>query len=349
MPRKFIDGSGADSSTAAYAYLRQTPNPIVFTFVVIKLAKWLDSVNPPVGLPLTPSFFTTTFLLTNCPAAVKYNPLGTFRTSAIKHGAMPFGVGVAFNGFDVIWSPAASDIVQPPTGGGWNVTAPSINAIQAARHGFFDGAFISVYKVAMPTFYDANTYGACLLHCGCVDETKIEGGEITFKVGSIIDQQNQQVPSQLIGPNSRFSSLDPMAYVGVSQKVLGSGPDDAVRWANYQADPARPQSASLLTSFNYPDLFFTPPTGFFDGGFVVWTAGPLLGMRRPIAHSVSDLVNAIVTFYLAQPFPYDATLFSTGFAFGFSFDAYALRQPTTVESSGTYNGFPNIPAPEDAF
>ena len=90
------------------------------------------------------------------------------------------------------------------------------------------------------------------------------------------------MPSQLIERNSRFSSFDPMAYAGVSQKVLGSGPDDAVRWANYQADPTRPQSASLLTSFNYPDIFFTPPTGYFDGGFVV------SGRRAAPGHAPPD-------------------------------------------------------------
>lgn len=354
--RKFTDGSGADSSAAVQALLTSSATPEIKTLVKIQMAKWLDNVAEWVvggGAP-SPSPFTKTFLLTDCPAAIKYNPLGTFRTSAIKHGSMPFGIGVDFPGFEVTWTPAASDIVSPGTGATWFGAAPDITALEAARHGFFDGAFISVYKLVMPPLgnppvYDANTYGVTLLNRGSVDEIKLEGNELTFKVGSIIDQQNQQVPSQLIGPNSRFASLDPMAYAAVT--LGGFSVQDAVRWSGLLANRAMgPQSASLLTGENVGSPFHSPPTGFFDGGFVVWQFGPLTGMRRPIAHSTTAAgLAGNITFQLAEPFPYDQTLYDSGFASGFGFDAYALRRTVTTESSGTYDGFPAVPDPADAF
>ncbi|HXI38952.1 MAG TPA: hypothetical protein VNH83_03195 [Bryobacteraceae bacterium] len=353
--RKFTDGSGADSSAAVKALLKSTLTPEIKTLVVIKLAKWLDNVALWVGGgSINPSPYQQTFLLTDCPAAIKYTPLGTFRVAAIKHGAMSFGIGVDFQGFEITWSPAASDIVSPGAGSTWFAVAPDIAALEAVRHGFFDGAFVSVYKVVMPPLgnppvYDANTYGVTLLNMGCVDQAKVEGGEVTFQVGSIIDQQDQQVPSQLIGPNSRFASKDPMAYAAVS---LGSAVNqDAVRWSGLMADRSHAtQSASRLVAINAGSPFFSPPTGYFDGGFVVWQFGPLTGMRRPIAHSVTaGGVGGDITFQLAKSFPYDQTIYDSGFAFGFGFDAYALRRTVSTESSGTYDGFPSVPDPVDAF
>jgi len=350
--RKYVDGNGADSTAAVVAHLLSTPTPIIFTLVKISLSKWLDNVAGWVGGgTVNPSPFTKTFLLTDCPAAIIYTPLGTFRTADVKHGAIPFSVGTDFKNFEVTWVPTASDVVSygdpAVTGGGWFATAPNVAAFEAAWRGFFDGAFISVYKVVMPSFYDANTFGACLLHTGAVDDVTVEGGEIRFNVGSLLDQQEQQVPSQLIGPNSRFSSVDPLAYANVNTGSFVT--QDGVRWTGWLAD--RPQgyfqSASFLQGPCSSSAFFVPATGFFDGGFVVWQFGPLTGMRRPIAQ-YTRLGTSFGSFQLAQPFPYDATLYDSGFAFGFGFDAYARRRVVTTESAGTYNGFPHVPMPENA-
>jgi hypothetical protein len=195
-----------------------------------------------------------------------------------------------------------------------------------------------------PPLYDANTYGVCLLHTGMVDEISIDGGEIKFKVGSIVDQQSQQIPSQLIGPNSRFASFDPLAYAGSAQRFgsyLGSVTLIAQRGTT---------TASVLVSEDWPvGGAGLPATGFFDGGVLVWVAGPLLGMRRGIAHSVSNPAigfGGTITFFLSHPFPYDQNLYSSGYLVGFPFDAYSLRNPATADP--LYNGFPDVPLPEDA-
>jgi hypothetical protein len=172
-----------------------------------------------------------------------------------------------------------------------------------------------------------------------VDEISIDGGEIKFKVGSIVDQQDQQVPSQLIGPSSRFASLDPMAYAGSTQRFGTSFGSVTLIAQRSNATPSR------LVSVSYPVGYALPPTGYFDGGFVVWVEGPLYGMRRSVAHSVSDGVDTI-TFYLSQPYPYEQNQYSTGYLVGFAFDAYSLRNPQTTDP--LYNGFPDVPLPEDA-
>ncbi len=342
--RTFRDGSSVDSTAAALAYLASNSQPIIYTFIKIDLAVWLDSINAPFGGSITPSYLTKQFLLTDCPAAVTYTPIGVFKSAIVKHGPMSFELGIDFKGFEVTWTPSSTDLALPANQGAF-VATPSISIQQGIAQGIFDGAYISVYKVLMPTQYDANTIGCCLVHAGAVDEMVVKGKEITFKVNSVINQQDQQIPSQLIAPSSRFASLDPVAYVGISTASFG-GAHDAIRWPDFQADTARPQSASLLTSANFADILFCPASGFFDGGFVVWTSGPLIGVRRAIAHSTSDVPGGIITFQLAQPFPFDATLYSSGHTFGFSFDAYTRR--SSMDTDSLYNGFPNVPNPQDA-
>lgn len=335
--RKYIDGSSINSTTATLAHLAATAAPIIYTLVVIKLARWY--ANPYDG---TLSYFTNPILLTDCPAAIVYGPLGTFRTAAVAHGAMSFQVGIDYNGFDVTWSPGPNDLILPASVATASVPVPPLSIIQGVLHGIFDGAYISVYKCVMPTFYDAATYGAMLVHTGTVDQINVDGGQITFTVGSIIDQQDQQVPSQIIGPSSRFASLDPTAYAGSTLRY------GTTMGAVTLIDERVGTTSGILKSQNWPTGYVLPVTGFFDGGFVVWTQGPLLGMRRGIAHSVSDPSvgsNGTIWFYLSQSFPYDANLYSAGYTVGFAFDAYSTRDPQQADP--LYNGFPYVPNPVD--
>ncbi|MCU1273763.1 MAG: hypothetical protein JWO48_1194 [Bryobacterales bacterium] len=333
MSRKYTNGSGGDSTAATVAHLAATDSPVIYTLVKIQLARWVS--DPHTG---TASYLTNPILLTDCPAAIAYTPIGTFRTAAVSCGAMAFEIGIEFQGFDVVWNPGPNDVVLA-SGAGALVPTPPLSIFAAVLAGIFDGAYISVYKVVMPALsnpptYDANTYGACLLHTGMVQEIQIDGGEIQFRVGSIVDQQDQQIPSQLIGPNSRFASFDPLAYAGSPARNPGSGIYTLLAVIG-STTPSR-----IVTSWSGSSGFL-PPTGYFDGGFVIWADGPLLGMRRAVAHSITSGGN--ITFQLASRYPYDANLYTAGFSSGFQLDAYSLRNPQTTDP--LYDGFPNLPLP----
>ena len=360
MSRKYINGSGADATAAAVAFMKGNPARKNVTFIRIKFTRWLDTIAGDFGSSVADSFFTKEFLLTDCPAAVNYPPIGVFTNANIKRGAMGFSIdtspdsqGASYGQFDVEWVPNDTDAVLPPGAHGAFSANAAVSALQAQLFGFYDNALIYVYTVVMPTDYDVTTYGACLLNMGIVDTVKRDGKKLTFTVGCLIDHQDHQVPSQLIGPGGRFAAMDPLAYDGVSYRGPFAGPSDAVRWGPYFA------VASTLTTTQSPSkivmnsaiIVGTPSDGFFDGGFLVWRSGPLSGMRRPIARYInSDPANAgRPSFQLGEPFPFDATAYSAGFLYGFEFDAYRLRNPQTTESSGTYDGFPTVPAPQDAY
>jgi len=352
--RTFTDGSGADSTAASIAKLTSTLTPIMFTFVKIQMTRWLDTIAQEFGITtIFPSPFTKQFLLTDCPAAVNYAPIGTFTNANIKQTGMPFEIGVDFKDFTVEWVPTANDVVVPSGGGGAFVPTPIVSAADAVLFGFFDGAIISVYNVLMPTYYDASTYGVTLLNSGVVTSAQRDGAKIVFSVGSMVDQQNHQVPSQLIGPNSRFAAIDPLAYDGVSYKGPFGGPTDQVHWGPWFARPTTgptpPQTASkiILTT----SIITAPANGYFDGGFLVWTSGPLMGMRRPIARflSVDPDANNACTWQLAEPYPFECTQFSSGYLNGWAFSAYAPRNQQSGETSGTYDGFPVMPLPSSAY
>jgi hypothetical protein len=342
MSRKFTDGSGGNSTVAAIAYLNGASVPVIYTAVKIQLGRWTS--NPSDG---TASYLKNPILLTDCPAAFLFPPIGTFSTAAIKPATMNFEIGIDYQGFQVVWNPGPNDLVLPATVATANVPTPPLSIVQGVLQGVFDGAYISVYKVVMPALgnppvYDPNTYGVCLLHTGMVDAIDVTGGEITFSVGSIINQQNQQVPSQLIGPNSRFATLDPLAYAGSTQRYGSTIGAITLMAERVGTTP------SVLVSQNWPSGYTLPPSGYFDGGFVVWVQGPLLAMRRGIAHSISDPnvgFQGTLTFLLSQPFPYDQNAYSAGYTVGFAFDAYSTRNPQ--RSDPLYNGFPFVPNPVD--
>jgi hypothetical protein len=333
VSRKYTNGSGGDSTAATVAHLAATDSPVIFTLVKIQLARWVS--DPHTG---TASYLSNPILLTDCPAAIAYTPIGTFHTAAITCGAMNFEIGIDFHGFDIVWAPGANDVVLA-SGAGALVPTPALSIFAAVLAGIFDGAYVSVYKVVMPALgnpatYDANTYGAMLLHTGMVQAIQIDGGEIQFTVGSIVDQQDQQIPSQIIGPNSRFASLDPLAYAGSPARNPGSGIYTLVAVVG-STSPSR-----IVTAWS-GSAAFLPATGYFDGGFVIWADGPLLGMRRAVAHSITSGGN--ITFQLSSPYPYDANLYTAGFGSGFQLDAYSLRNPKTTDP--LFNGFANLPLP----
>jgi hypothetical protein len=144
---------------------------------------------------------------------VNYAPIGDFAAANIRHGNLPFQPGMDFGAFDIFWTPRTSDIVSAAyTTSDTTLTTPAITAFAGVESGFWDGAYVYVYKVVMPTAGDANTYGVTLLCMGTVENVTIDGLELQFHVGCPINAQDGQIPSQLISSNSRFAAMDSLMY-----------------------------------------------------------------------------------------------------------------------------------------
>jgi hypothetical protein len=323
--RKFTDGSNGDTTLTVQAYLETASEPLIYTLVVIQLARWVT--NPSVATPGDP-LFTAKFLLTNYPAAVKYTPLGVFNAANIKHNSISFQVGLEMQPFEVVWTPAPGESVLPAQSVALLGAFPSISVLSGVDQGFFDGAYISVYKTVMPTPGDANTYGVTLLQRGVVDTASVNGQEITFSCVDPIAHANNQIPSQLVGPNSRFSAVDPILYS--ASDLFAEG----VAYKGYG-----PQKIHFLST----SFIISPGSGYLDGGVFIWTTGALNGMSRTIRSSVYNA--GFFDLYLTQPFPFDPNDFAPGYLLGLSAAVAPLRPSTSADAH--YNGFKNVPVPLD--
>jgi hypothetical protein len=318
--RKFTDGSGSDSTATVQTYLQTASKPLIFSLIVIQLSRWNNTFGSAQS-----ALFTSSFLLTDYLAALKYTPLGTFSAAVIKHNGINVGIGIEMSSFEVVWTPGPNDAVLPQQTVALLGAFPAIDVLAGVDQGFFDAAWISVYKVVMPTPGDANTYGVTLLQRGVVDTATVNGKEITFSCVDPIAHVNNQVPSQLLGPNSRFSAVDPVLYAASDLFYSGVG------YKSYG-----PQKIHFLNSA----LFISGKgDGYFDGGTFVWTTGALAGMARPIRKSL--YVSGFYDLYLAQPFPFDPNDFAPGYTFGLTAAASPLRPATSGDTY--YNGFPNQP------
>jgi hypothetical protein len=54
--RSFTSGSGSDTTATVKAHLASNPQPLVYTFIKIQLARWATIPNAP-GSPFTPHSF----------------------------------------------------------------------------------------------------------------------------------------------------------------------------------------------------------------------------------------------------------------------------------------------------
>lgn len=350
--RRFTSGSGLDTTSTVNGVLtdRTNPNftttPLIKTLFVIQLSRWNGLASAPgnTGSPFIPPWggfgsgmpigtnFNTSFLLTDYGAAVTYTPLGTFQAAVVHHGTMGCEVGIQQQKFDVVWSPRTTDNVLDAKTIPLLSAFPAITVLQGVNLGFFDGALISVYKTVMPTPGDVNTYGVSLIHSGFVDEIQLDGGQITFSCIDPIAHLNNQLPSQLIGPNSRFAAVDPMMYAASGLYLQGFA--------------AKAGTTGQQISFTLSTLTH-PPTGWYDGGIFIWTAGALQGMTGAIVKSTWDSTNRVFILQLARPFPFNPNDFAPGFSSGLPAAAAALRPADT--SDALYNGFQNVPTPTQAY
>src|ERR1035441_9541613 len=161
MPRTrtFIDGSGADSTAAAIAYLKSHRELTLPDLYIINTA---DNVLY--------NYLGKTFLLTDYPSPLTWDYKGQFLPGAISRGEVSSKIGLEADKLAVTWAPQDSDVLGADG---------DLTALAAFGYGLFDNSTVEVWRCVMPQpgdligspeepalLGDCNSFGASLIFAG---------------------------------------------------------------------------------------------------------------------------------------------------------------------------------------
>ena len=176
--RKFLDGSGSDSTAAALAHLAANRELRFADLYVI-------STSPNyAGQSLA-----KTFLLTSHGAPLNWGHRGTFTPVNIERTGVQSKIGLEVDTLDITWAARDADVLLS----GGSPATTLLTVMQGIETGCFTRGNVEVWRCIMPTEGDCNTLGACLMFAG--------------RIGNI--SQDRLVPKMTV--ISRLEALNKMA------------------------------------------------------------------------------------------------------------------------------------------
>lgn len=204
--RKFINGSGADTSAAAYAFLNSHPS--VIRMADLFVLKTAPNFN---GHPLG-----KTFLLTTWDAPLTWNYRGTFTPASISSSGVVSQCGLEDQTLSVDWSPRDSDVILS-----------GFSVLQAFNYPIFANGALEMWTVIMPTDGDCETYGACCMFAGRIGD--VDANRITpqITVHSRLEHLMTKVPTITVEPGNIAAQQLPgnIPSGGPSSLTVASGSD----------------------------------------------------------------------------------------------------------------------------
>lgn len=304
--RKFIDGNGADSTSAVQTYLT-THRELLFADLYI-----ITTAPNYVGQFLGQSFFLTSY---GAPLVWSYK--GTFLPASIKRGGVSSKIGTEADTLDLEWNPGVKDILAFDTD---NVTT-LLTVFQGFCKGVFDNGQVDVWRCLMPTNGDANTFGACLLFRGRIGDTDINIDTIKSKLFSRMETLNQQIPTNLIEPTNLFAEYS-----------VGTVPTGFPTTFQVEANST---INKIFTSPVSPPAGFTPASDIYNSGYLVVQTGRLAGTYRAIFKQ--GIESGFHTFYLYEPLPFQIIA-------GDQISPF-VPTPRDFGVASPFAGFPFVPQP----
>lgn len=316
--RQFIDGNGNDATAAALAY-REANNQYRTADLVL-----IGELEDPYAVRLT-----------NWPSPLLWGPWssatgstpGPFLNAVISRGKITSQIGLQVDTMEFTWSP-------PLTAYGSSLAGA--NQYQKAQSGFYDQKKFRMWRTLMPAAGDANTYGACEMFGGRIQDTEVSRGKITFHVNSFLDVVNQPVPPNVIEwTNTNANYIGNLPVVSDSETTLP------------QFTVVSPSSAiNILAQCTSPTLNKIYADNKFQFGFIAFNRGSTLdGYWSPVAISTRLKVSGVTynQFILYAPFPWAPTPGDTFYA--------SIKAPVNASESTPgflYDGFRWVPQPEGA-
>jgi hypothetical protein len=319
--RAFIDGSGADSTTAVRAYLASHRQLNIADLYVINTAP-----------NYTGHYLGKQFLLTDYGSPLKWTYKGTFSPAVISRGEVESKIGLEADTLDITWSPLDTDVLAS----GGSPSATILTALQGFGCGIFDNATVEVWRCLMPApgesvgspaitakLGNCDVFGACLMFAGRVGDTEPDRQSVKISVVSRIETLNIQVPTNLIEPTNILAQyLTGQIPAGGPSSMSVVGGSTVIKV--YADDTGSP--------------VVTMPAGTYDSGYIVFGGSShLAGTYRGVR--VQTVETGHHAFYLYEPLPFTPTA-------GDTITAYvpiARDYAGAIASGVGYAGFPYVP------
>jgi hypothetical protein len=229
---------------------------------------------------------------------------------------------------DFSWSP-------PLTAFGTSLA--TANHYQKAQSGFYASKKFRLWRTLMPTPGDANTFGACIMFGGRIQDTTIERGKITFGVNSFLDVVDQLLPPNVIEwTNTLASYMGNMPVFADAETTLP------------QFTVVAPTSNGVITAqCTAPTANKIYGANKFQRGFIAFNpSSSLAGYYATVATNVDFRTAAGVhynQFTVYQQFPWPPSVGDT---------FYASVQPSMNQqdavAASPYDAFRWVPQPEGA-
>lgn len=308
--RQFINGSNNDSTAAVLTYL-QSKNQYQLADLIL-----IGELEDPYAI-----------FLTDWASPLLWTPWGTFLNAVVSRGKINSQVGLQVDTLELNWSPPFT---------AFGTTTATANQYQKAVAGFYDQKKFRLWRTVMPTAGDADTYGACALFGGRIQDTRVERGKITFNINSFLDTIEQMVPPNVV----EWTSTTPN-YAGNIPVVSDS------ETALPQFTVVAPSSAiNIVARCTSPTANKIYGANKFQRGFIAFNRGSSLdGFWSPVAANGKIRISAVNynNFLLYGAFPWAPQVGDT---------FYASIQPPINQQDGVpafpYDGFRWVPQPEGA-
>lgn len=316
--RAFTDGNGNDSTAAVQAFLAANQQ---LRFADLYLIGELED-------PLAA-------WLTNWEGDLVWSVWGKFLHSAIARSRVTSKIGLEVAALTATWSPQLA---------AFGTTTATANPYQRAQSGFYDNMKFRLWRCAMPTPGDANTYGATPWFGGRIAATELSRGKIKFTVNSFLDVLNQKIPPNVIEPSnalSGFSGAVPVLADGETQN-----PVFEVVVPSSSAPPLSP--TVFLGQCLSPTAGKVYNNNRFALGYVQFMPGSsLAGYWSPVATNFFYDAGGGLHYNEFQVFGAFPWAPSPGDQFYASIQM-PLDYATAIAVGGGFKGFPFVPQPQTA-
>jgi Uncharacterized conserved protein (DUF2163) len=310
--RTFLNGSGADSTSAVQAYLAAHRELIPADLFVIGTAPNYQG-----------NYLGRLFLLTSYPSPLVWSYRGTFASAVIERGEVASKIGLEVDTLQITWSPKNSDLLA--TDGSGN---PLLTAIEGFGCGVFDNGTVELWRTLMPAPGDCDTLGACLLFSGRIGNIEPDRLKAMIKVMSRLETLNEMVPTNLIEPTNILAQY-------TTGQVLKNGPSSFTVLAGSTAQVLTADPVSAPGGY-------TPANDLWDDGYVVMASpGKLGGSYRGVRQQTFGSHHV---FYLYDPLPFAPQA-------GDTFSAFILVPPDQAGAAAQgseLDAFPYVPSAIDS-
>ena len=277
--RTCTSGTGSNTTSAVASYLAANRQLLVADLFVLKT--WVQGEAWSQYVKLTTS--DSPLRWDGLPYVDPQAPNGVFAVGKLKRSNIDSKIGLDVESIDLEWYLSSGDIFC-------TVGSQAITQLQAFAAGLWDNGRVAIYRTVMPTFGDANTYGAMCMFAGRIAEVDLTRTGVKLKVNALTEVFDQQLPPNVIEPSNTLAKYSP----GAPPPEMGS------TRPLYQVQSGSTATEVIANCINGGPF----PPNTFESGYILFVDYDSVGASMAqIARTVRwDDGNG--TFHLLEPLPW---------------------------------------------